>query len=125
MGENIFEFYGNRYIDNVIKECQEEIGNLELMNTKIIGIQTCNNATCITALTEVNMDSNELNHYIRDHKDTDIDSNEMAEIKFLELNENELNKILNDSSIGLGSMGAISIYNMIQYLKLEDNRNNF
>lgn len=104
-------------VDNIKRECCEEIGYSEFLNVKIIGIESCKNMTCITAFAEVNMTSEELAKYIQNNKANAVDSSEMAEIRFLDFNESELNHVLADKTITLGIMGAISIYNLIQYLK--------
>ena len=104
-------------LDNVNKEIQEEIGDLQISNPKIIGIFSVKNSTTIITTAEVNMTSNQLKQFMEDNKDTVPDSWEMSEIQFVNIDEYTLNSFINNPNIKLGSMGAIAVYSLIEWVK--------
>lgn len=110
----IWEKCAPKIIDNINKEINEEIGNIELKNIKIICIATCKNATCITSFAEIGMNSKEFEKFIINNRKNAVDSYEMSEIKFIDLTKEGIENFLNDKSIALGSMGAISLYALMK-----------
>ena len=104
-------------LDNVNKEIQEEIGNLQILNPKIIGIFSVKNSTTIITTEKVNMTSNQLKQFMEDNKDKVSDSWEMSEIQFVDVDADKLNSFINNPNIKLGSMGAIAVYSLIEWVK--------
>ena len=109
--------------DNVKKEINEEIGNIELKNTKVIGMESCNRMSSIITLSEVDMSSKELSNFIIANKNNAVDSHEMSDIKFIDLTKYAINNFLNDKSVKVGSTGAFGLYAVSWWLENKDNEN--
>lgn len=103
--------------DNVKKEINEEIGNIKLKNTKVIGIESCNRMTSIMTLSEVDMSSKELSNFIIANKNNAVDSYEMSDIKFIDLTKDAINNFLNDKSVKVGNTGAFGLYAVSWWLE--------